>query len=115
MRQLFAWCAHNARRWVELLTDVWNQTGGRQGIGPEGPEVPEGACSLRPLVWPEASLPREEEKKTKVEEPPWGPVGARLLVGPGRWSRWKIAVANRWRFNAHRNVLELYAEAIEMS
>ena len=37
------------------------------------------------------------------------------MVGPGKWGRWKIAVANRWRFAAHINVLELYAEAIGMS
>ena len=36
-------------------------------------------------------------------------------MGPGKWDRWKIAVANRWNFPAHINVLELYAEAIGMS
>ena len=41
-----------------------------------------------------------------------GPVGVRPLVGPGKWKRWKIAVANRWAQAAHINVLEVYAETI---
>ena len=45
---------------------------------------------------------------------PWGPIGVRGLVGPGCLERWKIAVANRWNFPAHINVLELYAETIGM-
>ncbi len=48
-------------------------------------------------------------------EVPWGPVGARGLLGPAAWERWKIAVANRWKQPAHINVLELYAETIGMS
>ena len=36
-------------------------------------------------------------------------------MGPGNWDRWNIAVANRWCFPAHINVLELYAETIGMS
>ena len=48
------------------------------------------------------------------EQPPPRPTPA-TGHGPGRWDRWKIAVANRWNFGAHINVLELYAEAIGMS
>ena len=42
-------------------------------------------------------------------------MGARPFVGPRRWRRWKIAVANRWTRTSHINVLELYAETIAMS
>ena len=49
------------------------------------------------------------------EPPPSGPVGIRPLVGPQNWKRWKIAISNTWKHNAHINVLELYAETLAMS
>ena len=75
------------------------------------PSGPQGPISL------EASpgCPALAAPGKKQEAPPKGPIGVRPLVGPGRWGRWKIAVANRWNFPAHINVLELYAETIGMS
>ena len=49
------------------------------------------------------------------EPPPSGPVGIRPLVGPQNWKKWKIAISNIWKHNAHINVLELYAETLAMS
>ena len=46
------------------------------------------------------------------EDVPIGPLGARGLVGPGLWSRWKVAVVHEWHQTAHINVLEMYAECL---
>ena len=73
--------------------------------GPQGPIPLEDSSGCPALAAP----------GKKQEAPPKGPIGVRPLVGPGRWGRWKIAVANRWNFPAHINVLELYAETIGMS
>ena len=54
-------------------------------------------------------------RKPGADPLPWGAGGARPLVGPGRWRRWKIAIANRWTQPAHINVLELYAGTMAMS
>ena len=90
---------------------MWSRLGSTEGrLGGEPPFAPQGAVS-RPHVGEAAGGP----PVTSQETAPVGPVGVRGLVGPGHWDRWKIAVANRWCFPAHINVLELYAETIGMS
>jgi hypothetical protein len=111
------WCDFMARRWLELLeVHFWGVVGGAVGAqassGSQDPDCPR----LQPRP-PKARVGVTVNAGGEVEEKgvPWGPVGARPLVGPKHWGRWKIAVANRWAVPAHINVLELYAEAIGAS
>ena len=95
--------------WCDRMAKAWEMEAGVRFAAPRG--------SGYPLTDPYGSVPGlgVGEEGTGPGEAPWGPVGARPLVGPGKWGRWKIAVANRWRQPAHINVLELYAETISMS
>ena len=98
-------CDAMARGWME---EARSGSAWREGVGGQPPYGPEGPS--RSSRWD-----RDRWSEGDPEEIPWGPIGVRGLVGPGCWERWKIAVANRWNFPAHINVLELYAETIGMS
>ena len=101
-------CDALAREWKV----VWGRgVLGRGGVGGQSPVGPQGPSHSGPQGAGSGRVSREAD----AEEVPKGPIGVRGLVGPGCWDRWKIAVAIRWNFPAHINVLELYAEAIGMS